>query len=433
MFVIPPINRRMFLVAAVAAAISAHSTHHAVAQNDGNQTLEAAMKELSGGVVRYLKTKEEAGIIIGDFKGPDGNHSGMRKRLMDKVKGAGIEIKTRQGLRIDGSFSQDAGNATIDITLTMNDRNNKPVQEFNTLGIQATVSDLEDIAATTGVTVGVTNAKPADGADPKPGDPKPGDPKVVDPKAVVVKPGDPNVVGAKPGDPNAVGGNIIDPRKAVTEAIQKPSFETVNPAGSIVTPNKSTPYRIEVLVRPSDGKGGIPYAPRPVTNEEGQAFCGVKVGEEYAVKIYNDSEYDCAVKLSIDGLNCFEFSEVPDFRALGMWVVPAKSPLLVRGWHITNQRSDSFLVVGQPDSAVGRLGKDTGTVGTINACFFAAWQGTIAPPIEPLGARSGAATGRGIPQSESFATVRRFIGKTMQASITVRYDKPNPDDLPPAE
>ena len=64
----------------------------------------------------------------------------------------------------------------------------------------------------------------------------------------------------------------------------------------------------------------------------------------YAVKVVNESGYEAAVDLRIDGLNMFIFGEEKDpktgeakFRYI---VLHPKSYALVRGWYVTNNDSD---------------------------------------------------------------------------------------------
>ena len=90
-------------------------------------------------------------------------------------------------------------------------------------------------------------------------------------------------------------------------------------------------------------------------------------------------------------------------------------------------------MVPTENSAVAQLGTDQSSVGTVTCQFFAAWAvNQPQPPIEPAGARGGKGTGRGATvEARREVAVQRFIGKTQQAVVSVRYDKPDPADLPP--
>lgn len=337
------------------------------------RTLDEAMKGLAGSVESYLKARNESGIVVGQFTGPDGTSSGtsMKNRLIDELRALKVEMQ-KVGLRVDGEFSREIvdNRTVVEISVTMKDRNNNAVQQFNALAVQEKVDNPEDVAVLTGANV----ARPA-------------------------------------------AGSVA---KALAEAIRKPGFEAIGPVASIVAPSKGVPYRMELLARPA-GQGD--FAPRPAIDQQGLPFCEIAKAEEYVVKLYNDSDYDCAVQLTIDGLNSFEFSSVPQFKQLGMWIIPRKSTLIVPGWHISNTEAKTFLVVDLPGAAAAKLGRDPGKIGTVTACFFAAWSdGEVQPPIEATRFR-GAGTTLGPSTATNFQTVLRYIGQTMQAAVSIRYSR----------
>jgi hypothetical protein len=210
----------------------------------------------------------------------------------------------------------------------------------------------------------------------------------------------------------------------LTEAIDDPK---VNLAGTRITAAADSPYALEVLV-----KSGDDYRPRAATKDgDGFAFLRIRRDEIYAVRLINDSAFDAAVTLTIDGLSVFAFSETPNYTH---WIVPPKKSLTVVGWHRTNQVSDSFLVTEYAKSAAAEKLPGSTTIGTITACFAAAWpQGSTPPPDEPTpppGGRSADATGKGPPVKTNFEEVTREIGR-LRASVSVRYNKDqDPKDLP---
>lgn len=197
--------------------------------------------------------------------------------------------------------------------------------------------------------------------------------------------------------------------------------------GTQVAASATSTYRVELLV---EGPQGL--VPPAVENDEGLAFVDIGIGQSYVVRVHNNSPFDAAVRLTIDGLNCFEFSQNAQFRKLGMWIVRANSTLDIRGWYIDRGLRQKFTIVPTENSAASELGADQSLVGTVTCQFFAAWPvDQPKPPIEPAGARGGKGTGRGATiEAQREAQVERFIGKTLQAAVSVRYDKPDPNDLP---
>jgi hypothetical protein len=202
----------------------------------------------------------------------------------------------------------------------------------------------------------------------------------------------------------------------IGNAIRDPSFSQ---DGTVIRSDAGSPYRVELLV---DGR------PCGIENRDGLAHAAMDVGQTWSLRIINESEFDCAVRLTIDGLNCFEFSKVPEYRELGMWIVGRKSQAVIRGWHIREGERDTFKVVPAEDSAAGQLGGDRSAIGTITSQFFAAWGAKEPqPPIEPATPRNVGDVGT-VPdiriRDQPEERVTRLIGKTLQSSVSIRYSRP---------
>ncbi len=184
--------------------------------------------------------------------------------------------------------------------------------------------------------------------------------------------------------------------------------------GSIIQSKAGSPYAIEILVNGTA---------KSAKDDEGLAFVKIKRGETYAVRLINKSPHEAAVKLRIDGLSMFAFSEVgdkgsPRYSAV---IVPAKSSVTIKGWHVTNKATDKFLVTSYAKSAAKIL-KSTAKVGTITASFQAAWKLNDQPAGKRKGG-DGDATGRGPRIDVKFKEVQRNLGK-IRDNIVVRYTKP---------
>lgn len=195
-----------------------------------------------------------------------------------------------------------------------------------------------------------------------------------------------------------------------------------NIKGTIVRSDPASPYAIEILVND---------APRETEDKEGLAFVPIRRGEVYAVRLINDSPHDAAVQLKIDGLSMFTFSEMrhadgnrkgePLYTAV---IVPARKNVLIKGWHINNEKTDSFLVTEYAKSGAGQL-KSTGNLGVISATFQAAWPEGGTPPADEPGKRRGGtgdATGFGPRVDVKFKEVKVNMG-VIRDSISVRYTK----------
>jgi hypothetical protein len=176
-------------------------------------------------------------------------------------------------------------------------------------------------------------------------------------------------------------------------------------------------YAIEIYVK-ENGR----YAPRKPAEDEGLAFVPIGKDEVFAVRLINDSDYDAAVELTLDGLSMFAFSDHPGYRH---FVVPKRSSTLIKGWHRTNKLSDEFVITDYSSSAAKELLANPDPIGTITATFSAAWDPKAKPP-EDEGSKFrdpfNPAVGRGQPVETPVREVVRQRGRVRDV-ISVRYKK----------
>jgi hypothetical protein len=216
------------------------------------------------------------------------------------------------------------------------------------------------------------------------------------------------------------GGDRKERDAAITESIDKPK---VTIADKRVKSNTDSPFAMEVLV------GGEVRAPE---DRNGLAFVPIQRDEVYAIRLTNNADFEVAVRLSIDGLSMFAFSEVkkdngePRYFCL---IVPPHKSVIVPGWHISNKQSDSFQVVEfSRSAAASKLIKNSASIGTITAVFAACWEKDKDPPegeprVYAKNTRSADATGRGPQVDKGYTEVERAFGAD-RTSITIRYTKP---------
>jgi hypothetical protein len=133
------------------------------------------------------------------------------------------------------------------------------------------------------------------------------------------------------------------------------------------------------------------------------------------------------VQLTIDGLSLFTFSELRHAegprkgRPLYSRVICPRGSCVIRGWHITNEKSDAFLVTRYAQSAAAEL-KNAGSVGTITATFAAAWPKGKRPADEVLDRSPDLATGRGAKVDQTYEPVELEWGLD-RAAVSIRYVK----------
>lgn len=228
----------------------------------------------------------------------------------------------------------------------------------------------------------------------------------------------------------------VDVYKKLRENYAEPKTHT-DTSKTKVLPSKDSPYSVEILV---NGQS------RPITNDDGLAMVQLHAGEVYTIRLHNKSKHEAAVRLSVDGLNIFTFSELRKGGAYGTVqqftkgdaitykseplmthvLVPAGKHVDIRGWHVNNKQSDLFLVTTKGKGAADKLGH-TSNLGTITAIFHAAWPKNGTPPDdEPPRSRDPhnveLRTGFGGRFEQTFRHEARDIG-AIRASICVRYSK----------
>jgi hypothetical protein len=211
------------------------------------------------------------------------------------------------------------------------------------------------------------------------------------------------------------GGSAAERAKELTVAFRQEKKPLVE--GGRIAAGPDGRYGVELLVK----RGGR-YEPVKPRLEDNEAYAGVARDEVYALRLYNDTEHEAAATVTIDGIDLFAFCDV---KPASLILAP-KSNALLRGWPITLEKTNEFLVTAYPESAAFRL-ESLAPVGVINVAFAAAWpKGGTPPADEPKeptrGSRAGDATGHGSPVEQRYVAVERTVG-VLRASVSVRYTR----------
>jgi hypothetical protein len=186
-----------------------------------------------------------------------------------------------------------------------------------------------------------------------------------------------------------------------------------------VKTTEKSPYAVEVFVRPhgqNDFKLATP------TNKEGQVFVDLSRGDVYKLRLHNNTKYEAAVTVTIDGVDALHFFEPEKGRPTSFLVQPGKTRD-VKGWHRGTESLNEFLVGEYSKSAAAQVLKSTSKLGTIVVCFHPAWTGKTPPP-EYDGSRSVEPNGTGLGKEikEKSNVTSRTIGPLV-TSIAIRYNK----------
>jgi hypothetical protein len=323
-------------------------------------------------IAKFVKDMNEESVSVGEFRAPPqlaaSAGPAIAQVLSDEIRKHGVQVKSRAKLGVEGRYRDVIDEKTkrlaAQIQISLVDRAGKEILSLDR-GVfgDATLSSL--FGATTDL--------------PPTADDKTRDQKIQD-------------------------------------ALDKPS---TNLRGTRISPSPESPYGIEILI-----KSGPGMQPRQPKDDDGLAFVPIHRHEIYAIKLHNDSPYEAAVTLTIDGLNVFCFSQNKTYT---QWIIPPKTHGTIIGWHVTNEGSDSFQVTEYSKSAAAVKMPNSAKLGTITASFAAAWPKEAMPPSdEPPSphefARSADATGRGPHVATKYTEVQRLFGVT-RAAVSVRYTK----------
>ncbi len=209
----------------------------------------------------------------------------------------------------------------------------------------------------------------------------------------------------------------------IKKRLKEPSVFIHGPNQTLISSTKDSPFAVELLVKPCNAPREQPARPRPAHEDKGQAFVDIRKDELYEVKIYNNSEHEVAVALTIDGLDEFTFSDdrKPDGTPrFSHFIIGKKSTATIVGWHKTANpmRKDNFLSFLVTEYGQGAASKhptkSQGKVGVLTVSFAYSFpEGT---------ARSGGETGFGPPVEVKQQPVKRVIDPPFDF-ISVRYTR----------
>lgn len=437
-------------------------------------TMKDGMSALANEIQRQLIAQGQNTLAIKTFEGPAGTSSSSRiaQALTEQLKGLSPTVGTTTApgnWSVAGNFfvdqNQVSGRAEIFIESTLKNPQGRPHAKLLTpiitddketltmFGVTATLptavtpqqaaagKDLAEVRADavvqaidkpqvavqapaagavlasaaavaappTAIAPPATGTPPAGATPPTTGAPPAGvtPPAGAAPPAAGTPAGAPPAGSPPPGSPPAVAGG--------------PGLPAIP---SLVKAAPQSPFAMEVLI------GGKPIAGAV---QDGAAFVGIPKDAIYEIRLYNNSDQDVGVTLTIDGINTLVFSRTPGFKEVGKWVIGRRSTGLIRGWHIEGPVSKSFKVMDYGESAAAQFAA-TKDIGTITAVFCGAFNGPL--PLEEATALAGAkgqlATGFGPDVEQKHVPVQRTYGLD-RAAISIRYAKPDESDLPPAE
>jgi hypothetical protein len=336
----------------------------------GFARLEEAAKRIAVHVAEVLREQKETAIIVGDFTAPPrlkaSGGAGVRQLVIKAMIAEKIDVRDDARLQMVGSFANTEeenradGEIGLQVKAQLLDENDREVDKFNIKVFGAAALQI----------TGGTAELPPDAPPEK--------------------------------------------RKEIQDAaIKKPEAAIV---GTETRAIDNSTYGVEVLV--NDGADLVSRQPKIVA---GRSFVPLHRGEKYVVRLHNRSTIEAAVLLTIDGLSMFSFSTEGNFAS--QVIVAPGSSADVTGWYFAGDDTRAFLITSYPDSAAGKKGVPTSSVGVITATFAATWEPEDDPPADETGARgSDTATGIGERTGQRWVPINRVIGKP-RSIVSVRYNR----------
>jgi hypothetical protein len=355
--------------------------------------LETAVARMAADLARYLNNDREAGkqLRLEPFRGPNGAVNARVLQLLREHLGRtdqadrGFQFVTGGAYTISGRISMPRDEATgtflarLDVTLL--NRSNNQVHSA-----AYTITDLQDTLSL----VGSTFETPRTEA----GLPRP------------------SAIAEEAAANLGQGAKVF-----IHEAVVKATPES--------------PYGLQLLLY--DKRSGS-YAPIAPTRVGGVAQFPVALGQEFAIRVVNQTQQPVGALITVDGINVFHFSRNEAFRKLGKVIILPNGDRteggLIKGFHHEGDISHAFEVTHYGDSAAAELGITSQNVGAITVVFFSviAPRDPSTPPNIP---ESEVGVRRGEPRHMPYKLVAADFGQIL-GSITVRYTRgAAPDDLPP--
>ncbi len=345
----------------------------------GTRRVEAAAEVIAKAIKKTLSEKNRPLTVgLGQFSGTPilGNISvqGFGKHLKQALERIDVKVTRRAGVIVSGQVTtvETEGNPGLRVVVDLKTADLKSLGSFG-----QTIAGASPLAM-----AGVNFDLPA---EPKPGQ----TPAELDQERK-----------------DTLRDEVKDPKPQVEGGAGKDKG-TVRPA-------PDSRFGMQILVR----RGQRLEAQVPEV-DEGLVYVELFRGEEFSVRLTNDSKFEAAVLLTLDGVSMFATAE-DGTDPSSMVIVKPDKHVDVPGWFITKKRVQAFKVIGFPESVAADLGQPQSEAGVVTALFHPCWDPADPPPFP--GAKGGSGIGRGRELDGDFRKVRREIGKPL-AAISIRYER----------
>ena len=211
--------------------------------------------------------------------------------------------------------------------------------------------------------------------------------------------------------------------EAIKKRVEAPDYYA---SGSRIQSCVESPFSVEVLVldqkdAPNPEQGAVVKK-----SSQGLPYVYIPRGKYYRLRITNNASYEAAVRVSVDGLDQYIFSDKPYGNEKGAptfnyRIVRPKSSSVVYGWFRNLSEFDYFVVTEYAKSASAELKRNPDEAGQIAVQFFASWEKDDDKPKDESASRSASdATGREPGGKQEIRIVERHIGAQRDV-VGIRY------------
>ena len=337
-------------------------------------------------------------IGVGEFTSTpdlDANYSnGIKNSITIELKNIGFTVEKKATYYLEGKYSKiPNGDKGISVKISLNLMDSSSDEKLSQFPI--TINDYVDVAQTLAVTVGLGKQ------DVNPVPPE----KEKETREKYVEASLPN---------------LKEISKKVAEYSVKPKFY-LNKDLDLIRANQSSPYGIKILVKYGEQYKAIPFK----QNDEGRPCVDLKKGDIYKIELVNDSNYEAAAKVLIDGLNTFSFSEILDsdkkYPLHNYHIIDKHDKSVVDGWEKNYERVYEFLTDNYGKGNQHPNLKPVQEIGVITVSFSVSYEKNNRPDFITGTYSSGkfeTVKGKEVDSKTTF--VERGFGPVID-TISIRY------------
>lgn len=143
-----------------------------------------------------------------------------------------------------------------------------------------------------------------------------------------------------------------------------------------VRTTSASPCAVEFLVKAKRAKQ---FKPAEAREENGRAVVELAAGDEFALRLKNESNLEAAAFVTIDGIDALHFFE-PAAKRPAAFLVPAASSREVSAWPRSATEGDRFVAGEYAATPMARALLKDARRATVTVVFCACWEGKKPPP-----------------------------------------------------